>query len=110
MHSCRASKLRFARMRLCSLAVRQRKPPRPDVEGCLGRRRRLPSRTFRTSDLKPQSSHSHFEMASNEAVKDDDWEKAEGVPSMSEPFIQKYMAGRDALVQQEKKQRSGWWS
>lgn len=47
-------------------------------------------------------------MASNEAVKDDDWEKAEGVPSMSEPFIQKYMAGRDALVQQEKKQRSGW--
>ena len=46
-------------------------------------------------------------MASNEAVKDDDWEKAEGVPSMSEPFIQKYMAGRDALVQQEKKQRSG---
>lgn len=46
-------------------------------------------------------------MASNEAVKDDDWEQAEGVPSLSEPFIQKYLTGRDALVQQEKKQRSG---
>lgn len=47
-------------------------------------------------------------MGSHEAATDDDWEKAEGVPSLSEPFIQKYMSGRDALVQQEKKQRSGW--
>lgn len=49
-------------------------------------------------------------MAPNETANDDDWEKADGVPSLSEPFIQKYLAGRDALVQQEKKQRSGWWS
>ncbi|KAF1998680.1 Metallo-dependent hydrolase [Amniculicola lignicola CBS 123094] len=37
---------------------------------------------------------------------DDQWEKAEGVPSLTDPFIQKYLAGRDALVAQEKKQRS----
>jgi hypothetical protein len=42
-----------------------------------------------------------------EATTDDDWEQAEGVPSLSDPFIQKYLAGRDALVQEEKKQRSG---
>jgi adenosine deaminase CECR1 len=47
-------------------------------------------------------------MTSNEAVNGDDWEKAEGVPSLSDPFIQKYLSGRDALVQQEKKLRSGW--
>jgi adenosine deaminase CECR1 len=46
-------------------------------------------------------------MASNEAVSGEDWEKAEGVPSLSDPFIQKYLSGRDALVEQEKKQRSG---
>lgn len=38
---------------------------------------------------------------------DDTWEQAEGVPSLSDPFIQKYLSGRDALVEQEKKQRSG---
>jgi adenosine deaminase CECR1 len=37
------------------------------------------------------------------------WAQAEGVPSLSDPFIQKYLSGRDALVEQEKKQRSGWW-
>lgn len=47
-------------------------------------------------------------MASNDIKHDEDWEKTEGVPSLSDPFIQKYMSGRDALVQQEKKQRSGW--
>lgn len=41
------------------------------------------------------------------AASDADWEQAEGVPSLSDPFIQKYLQGRDALVQQEKKQRSG---
>lgn len=49
-------------------------------------------------------------MAPNEVANSDDWEKAEGIPSLSEPFLQKYMTGRDALVQQEKRQRSGWWS
>jgi adenosine deaminase CECR1 len=47
-------------------------------------------------------------MTSNAATDDADWEKAEGVPSLSDPFIQKYLSGRDALVEQEKKQRSGW--
>lgn len=41
------------------------------------------------------------------AESDSDWERAEGVPSLTDPFIQKYLSGRDALVQQEKKQRSG---
>ncbi|KAF2638211.1 Metallo-dependent hydrolase [Massarina eburnea CBS 473.64] len=35
-----------------------------------------------------------------------EWEQAEGVPALSDPFIQKYLSGRDALVEQEKKQRS----
>jgi adenosine deaminase CECR1 len=35
------------------------------------------------------------------------WAKAEGVPRLTDPFIQKYLSGRDALVQQEKRQRSG---
>ncbi|KAK5005632.1 hypothetical protein LTR28_007473 [Elasticomyces elasticus] len=37
---------------------------------------------------------------------DEEWAQAEGVPALSEPFIQKYMQGRDALVAQEKRQRS----
>ncbi|KAK5109932.1 hypothetical protein LTR62_006421 [Meristemomyces frigidus] len=36
---------------------------------------------------------------------DDAWAKAEGVPSLYEPFIQKYLDGRDSLVAQEKRQR-----
>ncbi|KAH7086513.1 hypothetical protein FB567DRAFT_528122 [Paraphoma chrysanthemicola] len=36
------------------------------------------------------------------------WAQAEGVPSLSDPFIQKYLSGRDALVEQEKKQRSDY--
>ena len=47
-------------------------------------------------------------MAANDCANDDDWIRAEGVPSLSDPFIQKYLQGRDALVQQEKRQRSGW--
>lgn len=30
-----------------------------------------------------------------------------GIPQPDEPFIQKYLAGRDALIAQEKKQRHG---
>ncbi|KAF2796110.1 Metallo-dependent hydrolase [Melanomma pulvis-pyrius CBS 109.77] len=41
-----------------------------------------------------------------DAANDPAWEQAEGVPSLSDPFIQKYLSGRDALVEQEKKQRS----
>jgi adenosine deaminase CECR1 len=47
-------------------------------------------------------------MATNEATNDEEWAQAEGVPSLTDPFIQKYLQGRDALVQQEKRQRSGW--
>lgn len=47
-------------------------------------------------------------MTSNDAANDEEWAQAEGVPSLSDPFIQKYLQGRDALVQQEKRQRSGW--
>lgn len=46
-------------------------------------------------------------MATQEAEDIDAWAQAEGVPSLSDPFIQKYLSGRDALVEQEKKQRSG---
>jgi len=35
------------------------------------------------------------------------WELEEGIPQMSDPFIQKYFQGRDALVAQEEKHRSG---
>jgi adenosine deaminase CECR1 len=39
---------------------------------------------------------------------DDEWEEVvQTVPSVEEPFIQKYLSGRDALIAQEKKQRSG---
>ncbi|KAF2017875.1 Metallo-dependent hydrolase [Aaosphaeria arxii CBS 175.79] len=40
-------------------------------------------------------------VADNEA-----WEQAEGIPQLSDPFLQKYLEGRDALVAEEKKQRS----
>lgn len=38
---------------------------------------------------------------------EDEWAKQQGVPSFEEPFIQKYLNGRDALIAQEKRQRSG---
>ncbi|KAF2276963.1 Metallo-dependent hydrolase [Westerdykella ornata] len=37
---------------------------------------------------------------------DEEWAQAEGVPSLTDPFIQKYLSGRDALVHEEKKRRS----
>lgn len=47
-------------------------------------------------------------MAFFNRMPDDEWEEvAEGVPSKEEPFIKKYLSGREALIQQEKKQRSG---
>lgn len=38
---------------------------------------------------------------------DDAWHDAEGVPRLTDPFIQQYLNGRDNLVHQEKQQRSG---
>ncbi|KAK4493611.1 hypothetical protein PRZ48_015278 [Zasmidium cellare] len=37
---------------------------------------------------------------------DEEYAKQEGVPSFDQPFIQKYLDGRDALIAQEKAQRS----
>ncbi|KAL2351476.1 hypothetical protein BJ546DRAFT_270689 [Cryomyces antarcticus] len=37
---------------------------------------------------------------------DEEWAQQEGVPSFAEPFLQRYLQGRNALVAQEKKQRS----
>lgn len=44
------------------------------------------------------------------SVQDDDaaWLQQLGVPRLEDQFIQKYLDGRDKLVQEEKKQRSGW--
>ena len=39
---------------------------------------------------------------------DSAWLQAEGVPRLEDQFIQKYLDGRDKLVDEEKKQRSGW--
>jgi adenosine deaminase CECR1 len=41
-------------------------------------------------------------------LEEDEFDKTEGLPSIADPFMQKYLEGRDALVAQEKKQRSGW--
>jgi adenosine deaminase CECR1 len=49
-------------------------------------------------------------MGDKSAMTDEEWAEAEGVPSLSEPFIQKYLTGRDALIHEEKKQRSGWFN
>jgi adenosine deaminase CECR1 len=39
------------------------------------------------------------------------WEEiSQGVPAKDEPFIRKYEMGREALIAQEKKQRSGEYS
>ncbi|RDL39187.1 Metallo-dependent hydrolase [Venustampulla echinocandica] len=42
-------------------------------------------------------------------IGDDEWkEVSEGLPSKEEPFIWKYVSGREALIAQEKKQRSDY--
>jgi len=39
---------------------------------------------------------------------EDEWAEVEqGLPAKDEPFINKYLVGRDALIDQEKRQRSG---
>lgn len=35
------------------------------------------------------------------------WEVEEGIPQFEDQFIQKYLQGRNALIQEEKKQRHG---
>ena len=36
------------------------------------------------------------------------WEREEGVPQFADPFIQKYLSGRDALIDQEQSRRSDY--
>jgi hypothetical protein len=39
---------------------------------------------------------------------EEDWEEvSQGIPSKEDSFIQKYIAGQQQLIEQEKKQRSG---
>lgn len=38
---------------------------------------------------------------------DIEWELDEGVPQFDDPFIQKYLDGRDALIDQEHTRRHG---
>lgn len=41
-------------------------------------------------------------------IPDDEYaEIAAGLPAKDEPFINKYLGGREALIDQEKQQRSG---
>lgn len=41
-------------------------------------------------------------------MSDAEWEEiARDIPSKGDAFIQKYMTGREALIAEEKKQRSG---
>jgi adenosine deaminase CECR1 len=46
-------------------------------------------------------------MENSDLEADDAWHQKEGVPRLEDEFIQKFLSGRDALVAQEKKQRSG---
>lgn len=60
----------------------------------------------------PPSSFVASKMATEQDFSDDgsidsqlEWELEEGIPQPDDPFIQKYYAGRQALIEQEKKQR-----
>lgn len=42
------------------------------------------------------------------AMSNEEWEEiAQTIPAQDDPFIQKYLSGREALIAEEKKQRSG---
>lgn len=62
------------------------------------------------ADSQPQTDSGVEEAASSLKkleVSDEDWEREQGIPQFSDPFIQKYFSGRDALIVQEDKHRSG---
>jgi adenosine deaminase CECR1 len=44
----------------------------------------------------------------DQALQDAEWAEEEGIPTLDEPFIQKYLDGRDALIEQERQQRSDY--
>lgn len=41
-----------------------------------------------------------------DGLTDEEWEREQGIPQFSDPFIQKYFSGRDALIVQEGKSDS----
>ncbi len=48
------------------------------------------------------------EMAWPSPMPDDEWaEVQQEIPAKDQPFINKYISGREALIAQEKNQRSG---
>ena len=49
-----------------------------------------------------------MESVEDQAAQDAEWADEEGIPTMDEPFIQKYLDGRDALIEQERQQRSDY--
>lgn len=56
---------------------------------------KLPSKEERTAKMMP-------------SLAADEWKEMEsGIPSTQEPFIRKYVEGREKLIREEKKQRGG---
>lgn len=62
---------------------------------------------YQTPSTKIMSSHKDVGQEPTTNEDEEQWAREQGVPAFEEPFIQKYLQGRDALVAQEKKQRSG---
>ena len=58
-----------------------------------------------SQELQPQPNLNYKQL--DLQTDDDAWHDAEGVPRLTDPFIQQYLNGRDHLVAQEKTQRSG---
>ncbi|KAK2737660.1 hypothetical protein FQN57_007467 [Myotisia sp. PD_48] len=52
----------------------------------------------------PDVESDHPEQSATEH-EEDAWEKEEGIPKLGDPFIQKYLTGRDALIKEERKRR-----
>jgi len=59
-----------------------------------------------TASSRSFTSHNMDQLSIQDDA-DTQWLKERGVPTFEEPFLQKYLQGRDALINQEKKQRSG---
>jgi len=57
--------------------------------------------------IDPPGIRTRDEELEVEFDEDLEWELDEGIPQFEDPFIEKYMKGRDALIEQEKKSRHG---
>lgn len=61
-----------------------------------------------TQDVEPEVGKLRLRDDLEDELDDDlEWELEEGIPQFEDPFIDKYMQGRDALIEQEKKHRHG---